>query len=390
MPFLPIHCNEWEKYFYFLLFRFLWASKENERRSCYVWQYHIGTNNKFHDGKVNGKMYLRSEFQFSTDNINGTKKATLYTLTENRMYHFFRRLYFAIPFKAQGFRLVRIFYKPSVKIAGYLKFKGNFEIKLPHDKSITLWNNNSTLSSLFFWKGLKAYESGSLKVWIALSRNAKNVIDVGANFGLFGIISACYHNSAYKIIFFEPLKRNSDLIRKNCTLNKLDIQIVEAAVSNQTGKVTFYDMASEENTIGSLREDFVKLHSFHSEIIPTELPCITIDDYVSANNVIDISMMKIDVEGAEMQVYEGMKELILQQKPIILSEINQSKPEDVIRILRHELFKDYSFFQICESYSNPRITCKIENRPSNFLFVPNEKLEPTIITLENAGILCIQ
>src|SRR6476620_7662153 len=126
------------------------------------------------------------------------------------MYNTLKRLYYKLPLKKEFFSVVRKFYSPTTRISGYLKFRGVFQLEV-EDRKLSLYNNNSTLASIIFWKGLAGYEEVSLTQWLHLSKQAHTIFDIGANFGLFGLLSKTI-NPLAKVYFFEPLKRNCDLV----------------------------------------------------------------------------------------------------------------------------------------------------------------------------------
>ena len=151
------------------------------------------------------------------------------------------------------------------------------------NSSVLLFNNNSTLASLFFWMGLGGYEPTSLKIWLQLAKVSANIYDVGANFGVFGLIAKAEKPSA-KIHFFEPLIRNVRLIQKNIEVNRFsDCFVNNVAVSEQDGKANFFDMDLEENTIASFDEEFIKKHAFSKALIKIEVLCRSLDSYFSGD-----------------------------------------------------------------------------------------------------------
>ena len=59
------------------------------------------------------------------------------------------------------------------------------------------------------------------------------------------------------------------------------------------------------------------------------LQTITIDDYITQNNVERINLLMIDVEGSEIKVLEGAKKMLLRDKPVVVFET-------------HSLYNDWS------------------------------------------------
>lgn len=260
------------------------------------------------------------------------------------LYPLFKQLYFLIPYKKYFFLIIRQFYTPSSKIAGFLKFKGNFNLLEPNIR-LKLYNNNSTISSLIFWKGIKGYEEHSTNIWAHLSKKSSVIFDVGANFGLFGLISKSINKNS-QITFFEPIKRNVELIKKNVSINSFNANIEEIAVSNSNGEAIFYDMAEEENTIGSFDPDFIRGHKHSKELIPTNVKVKMLDSFFEDSNLDALDLVKIDVEGHEYETIQGFTKTIKKHIPNILIEITNNETAKKLMELFIEEKIEYHYFAI--------------------------------------------
>ena len=53
-----------------------------------------------------------------------------------------------------------------------------------------------------------------------------------------------------------------------------------------------------------------------------EISCLSLDDYLSSGGIEGVDVIKMDVEGAELEVLQGAKGLLDKQKPIIILEFN--------------------------------------------------------------------
>ena len=169
-----------------------------------------------------------------------------------------------------------------------------------------------------FWKGLTGgWEKLSMKLWITLCKNAKTILDVGANTGIYAL-AAKATNPGAKVIAFEPLKRVCSRLKKNAGLNKFDIDCIEKALSNKTGKAIIYENDAEFIAAASLNAD---VRAYGQIDTATEIEAITLDDFISENNLSGIDLIKIDVETFEPQVLEGFKRHLSQFKPTFIIEI---------------------------------------------------------------------
>jgi len=257
-----------------------------------------------------------------------------------------KKLYYLLPFKREIYSLLRKVYSPGTSLAGYLKFTGSFVFVI-EKVSFRIYNRNLTIPTLLFWKGINGYEPLTLITWMKLSEQASIVFDVGANFGLFGLITKSVNRNC-SVHCFEPLKRNSTLIEINSKLNGFDIHNCCAAVSDKEGTNLFYDMDSYDNTIGSFNKEFVNKHKHHTQLVPIKVDTITLDRYAERNSISKIDLLKIDVEGHELEVLQGALDLIRRGKPQLVIEItDETTWMGVVKVLR-SIHPNYRFYVISE------------------------------------------
>jgi FkbM family methyltransferase len=284
-----------------------------------------------------------------------------------KIYHILKKAYFLLPFKRNLFSFLRKVYKPSLRLSGYLKFRGFFHITVD-SKQLAIYNNNSTLASFIFWKGIEGYERCSLNTWIELSKKVDVIFDIGANFGLYGLLSKSVnpHSTVY---FFEPLRRNCDLIEKNIYSNHFEKTEVECmALSDSNGIMDFFDMESEENTIGSLDKEFVKSHTHAKTLVKIQVHTKTLDFFIGEKNIEKIDLLKIDVEGAELLVLRGFKENIKKYTPDIIIEIGKIETVKEIQNLLETLNLRYNYYEIDEQNGLKKTDSLFSAKGKNFLF----------------------
>jgi len=133
-----------------------------------------------------------------------------------------------------------------------------------------------------------------------LSRNlrpAGTVIDVGANFGVLTILIGALSPSS-TVYAFEPHPRTFDSLKRNVSDNRLAhrVHCIQSALSTSIGTVAFADGAAPAtNRIVRGSDQSI------------EVPVTTIDTFCQARNLGTIDFLKIDVEGAELDVLSGAR-----------------------------------------------------------------------------------
>lgn len=163
------------------------------------------------------------------------------------------------------------------------------------------------------------WEPQTTKLLLHFSKNAKNVIIAGAYFGDQAIPVANNIKESGVCHTFEPNKNNSDLIVENAKLNGLtNVLINNLALWNRSGeKLVFEGEDALASTVTAADTAEKILHT------------ITIDDYVAENNVGEVNLLMIDVEGSEIKVLEGAKAMLQKHKPVVVFET-------------HSLYNDWS------------------------------------------------
>lgn len=149
--------------------------------------------------------------------------------------------------------------------------------------------------------------------------NSSVVFDIGANTGLFTEEILSLYPKA-KLHLFEPVTEyflqslNKFQNNKNVTINNYALadkkDIVEMWVDREN--LGWNTMVSKKRTYG---------------MRSTNVPMDTLDNYCSKNKIDKIDLIKIDVEGAEYRVIEGMKKTIkkLHKKPLLFVEVGWGK-----------------------------------------------------------------
>jgi FkbM family methyltransferase len=149
-----------------------------------------------------------------------------------------------------------------------------------------------------------------------------NFIDIGANLGYMSINASKIVGPKGKIISFEPDNTIYNLLENNISLNNVEnIKLNKIGLSNYNGEASF-NIATESGL--SRLEN--KNNNLEGLILQTKttIKVNTLDSYLSENNFtnLKIKMIKIDVEGHELNILEGAVNVLKDSKPIIILEIN--------------------------------------------------------------------
>lgn len=170
---------------------------------------------------------------------------------------------------------------------------------------------NYLLPCLKFSPSVFYYKLGLEKVKTKSTFYGKTIVDVGGYIGDSALILA--ELEPKQIICFEAVPEHIKLLNDTMKLNNIDNIICEnVALGDDNGYVTIHLADSGSTPI------YRKGIDFEGEI---EVPVITLDEYVELNNIEDIALIKVDIEGGEPAFLRGAKATISKYKPVILLSI---------------------------------------------------------------------
>jgi FkbM family methyltransferase len=217
-------------------------------------------------------------------------------------------------------------------------------------------------------------EKSILKSLKALKQDSYCLFDVGANKGDFTkIILDFFKNNDIEVHSFEPSKAAFELLSNNIKSDKVILN--NEGLGKKAGVFPFYTNAPDSGTASLTKRnlDFLGEDFDYSEDVSIN----TLDDYCLANNIKDIDLLKIDVEGHELGVLEGSKEM-LKRKMIKMVSFEFGGCNIDTRIFLRDfyyLFEEFGFllYRITPSgyfFSLDRYSEKLELfRTTNFLAI---------------------
>ncbi len=132
-------------------------------------------------------------------------------------------------------------------------------------------------------------------------------LDIGANAGYYSVLMSALSGKEGKTIAVEPNPRITSLLKATAGLNYPGFSVAEVALSNQAGKTILH---IPDNSFG----DASILQRSDRPVVPTskvKIQTITVDALMETMNISKVDVIKIDVEGVEPEVFEGMKKTIL-------------------------------------------------------------------------------
>ncbi len=140
--------------------------------------------------------------------------------------------------------------------------------------------------------------------------------DIGANVGYYARLMARYADHVYA---FEADPNNFRILEQNCKRHK-NITPINMAVCDTVGVMDFFTVANSAMRHSLIDEGNTKKIS---------VSATTLDAFIKERNITGVSLIKIDVEGAEPRVFAGMRELLAKEHPVVIYEGDDSEAKAI-------------------------------------------------------------
>lgn len=184
------------------------------------------------------------------------------------------------------------------------------------------------------------------------------VYDIGANIGYVSLSLAKQVGPTGRVIAFEPIPRNANSFRQNIELNGVrNVQLFEAAASDKCGEAVI--RFAENLTTASL-----VWHRHDPRATELNIKTVVIDELVDIGDLGYPTFVKIDVEGAEGFVLQGMRRTIARAQPVVFLECSDSGRETSWHLLRELGYSCHS------AVTRHPIRAFEDYRHSDFLWLP--------------------
>jgi FkbM family methyltransferase len=148
-----------------------------------------------------------------------------------------------------------------------------------------------------------------MQAFLRLTKTSRCFIDIGAHYGIFSLAFASRNNAtAYA---FEPSPSAYEMLHYNAQQNpNCRISTFPDAISSDNEKITLHLDVADHLVISKKNNG-----------VSVEVNGIKLDDFVKEENI-KPDVIKVDVEGYELEVLKGGKEVLSEYSPLIFLEIH--------------------------------------------------------------------
>ena len=163
------------------------------------------------------------------------------------------------------------------------------------------------------------YEKHTYRLFEELVRQQMVVIDIGAHVGYYTLLAARRVGPTGKVYAFEPEPANHSLLIKNIQLNEYrNIEAIQGAVTDRVGSSKLFLTDSYNGTHSTYRRN--------SDNGSVAVDTTTLDAFLESREWPDVGLIKVDVEGAEIDVMKGMAQLVERSPNLkLIMEFNPSE-----------------------------------------------------------------
>lgn len=230
---------------------------------------------------------------------------------------------------------------------------------------------NDKRTTTFEMLNFGSYEWEDCESLFEFVENNQTIFDIGANIGWYSLNFA--NGKEKNIVYsFEPIPATFQNLEKNISRNPFkNIKSNNIALSNSIGELEFFFNPDELGASSS--KNIKEMESIQRVVCKMT----TLDQFVEDNNIAALDLIKCDVEGAELLVFQGAVKSIEKFKPIIFTEMLRKwsakfnyHPNDIISLFAGLGYK-------CFTASGKKITQILDvtenTNETNFFFLHPEK-----------------
>lgn len=161
-------------------------------------------------------------------------------------------------------------------------------------------------------------ENKEYDVMCELLTEGDTFVDVGANFGTFSLLASRLVGKNGRVIALEPQPRLVNLLRESIELSGArNCTVLEAACGFAAGDADLYVPGDDSGRAG-----FFKSFSARRDHALVHVKRLRLDDLLPTLPLSGRTVLKVDVEGSELDVLNGARELIAARRPALIIELN--------------------------------------------------------------------
>ncbi len=200
------------------------------------------------------------------------------------------------------------------------------------------------------------------------------VLDIGAHHGYYTLLMSHRVGPHGRVIAFEPSPRERKFLQRHLRLNRCkNVSVETCALASYEGEAELFVVEGVEMGCNSLRRPNVNAATTNIRV-----PVRSLGECLQRLGVQQVNFIKMDVEGAELEVLQGASQLLQgESRPVILSEVQEIRTQpwgyharEIIDLLKQH---DYEWFQPQPDGSLKPVPAGQAEFDGNFIAFPAER-----------------
>jgi FkbM family methyltransferase len=191
---------------------------------------------------------------------------------------------------------------------------------LINTKDLIGWN-------IFFFGQYEKNTNNTLEQYV---KEGDVVIEAGANIGSETVLLSKYTGQTGMVHAFEPSPYVLERLQCNVMLNTVykNVKMYGLAVGDENKDVTFYIFPKQYHNSGIGGK-----YANWENSTPITVKQVSLDNWAKEQGIQKVDLIKMDIQGAEMELLRGADEIISKYKPKIFLEAHENK-EEIYKILK--------------------------------------------------------
>ncbi len=198
------------------------------------------------------------------------------------------------------------------------------------------------------------FEEGLSTVMLARLAPGMTFVDVGAHYGYFTLLAAHLVGDRGHVHSFEPTPGTFGILRANTT-SLANVTVNSAAVWHERATLQIQDFGpalSMYNSLGVPRLGDHQTRRAQAREVTVE--AVSLDQYVARTGAVP-DFVKIDAESTELQVLQGMTEVMERHRPTVSIEVGDLATNAPVSrtLLEYVIDRGYEPFEVMDGEIRP-------------------------------------
>lgn len=202
------------------------------------------------------------------------------------------------------------------------------------------------------------------------------VVDIGAHVGIYTKLMSRLVGDSGRVYAFEPTYRTFNTLRENTRYDK-NVVTNNFALLNEEKKIIFKDYGKKFSFFNGFKERNDDIGYKIPKPKDLEIQAIALDSYFQKNKIEVCKFIKIDAEGAESLILEGMDNILHNFRPVISIEVGwgEKTEKNNIDSINYLLNKDYFGFNLDKDGFLHKHIVKDTYTYDNLIFVHKDNID---------------